>query len=148
MTISHWELLREPNVRPTIPSGTRGTLRTPAMGSGARRKNQQLAKIGTLQELRKREGEFTEKEVKSYKTHPAVAAEIAKGIDEVPPDVDTIIMQHHERPDGKGFPERYRRDGYSCEIRVGNVIYTGAENIALSHLYNSMIKEDGISYYN
>ena len=63
-------------------------------------------------------------------------------------DMDQKNYLDHNSPDGKGFPERYRRDGYSCELRVGNVIFTGAENIALSHLYNSMIKEDGVSYYN
>ncbi len=25
---------------------------------------------------------------------------------EIPPDVDLIILQHHERPDGTGFPRR------------------------------------------
>jgi HD-GYP domain-containing protein (c-di-GMP phosphodiesterase class II) len=32
------------------------------------------------------------------------AAEVAKQFSEVPPDVDLIIAQHHERPDGSGFP--------------------------------------------
>ena len=36
--------------------------------------------------------------------HSARAAEIARGFSEVPPDVDSIIQQHHEQPDGTGFP--------------------------------------------
>ena len=32
-------------------------------------------------------------------------------------------------------------------IRVGKMVYTGAENIALGHLYNSMTTENGIAYY-
>jgi len=53
----------------------------------------------------------------------------------------------HDSPEGKGFSYRYQQAGYSCEIRVGMVVYTGAENIALSHLYNSMKTENGIAYY-
>ena len=54
----------------------------------------------------------------------------------------------HDSPEGKGFSYRYRQGGYVCEIRVGSFTYIGAENVALSHLYNSMTREDGIAYYN
>lgn len=54
----------------------------------------------------------------------------------------------HDTPEGKGFSYRYQQGGYSCEILVGMVVYTGAENIALSHLYNSTSTENGIAYYN
>ena len=53
----------------------------------------------------------------------------------------------HDSPEGQDFPQRYRQGGYSCEIRVGNLIHIGAENIALSHLYNSLTMEDGVAYY-
>lgn len=70
-----------------------------------------------------------------------------------------IAMQHsrdmanrnylsHESPEGKGFSYRYQQGGYVCEIRAGMMVYTGAENIALSHLYKSMTTKDGIAYYN
>ena len=54
----------------------------------------------------------------------------------------------HDSPEGKDFSFRYRQGGYVCVIRVGKMVYAGAENIALSHLYNSMTTENGISYYN
>src|SRR6185437_16447632 len=43
-------------------------------------------------------------EIAEFKAHPAKAAEIARQFQEVPPDVDVIVTQHHERPDGAGFP--------------------------------------------
>ena len=43
--------------------------------------------------------------VKQYRNHPRKAADLLAGMHDVPPDVDKIILQHHERPDGKGFPE-------------------------------------------
>ena len=35
----------------------------------------------------------------------------------------------HESPEGEGFGARYRKARYSCALRVGNVIYKGAENM-------------------
>ena len=54
----------------------------------------------------------------------------------------------HDTPEGKTFPDRYRQSGFSCEVRIGNLTYTGAENIALGRRYNSMTTENGIAYYN
>ena len=63
-------------------------------------------------------------------------------------DMDNRDYLDHNSPDGKGFTDRYRQSGYTCEVRAGTVISLGAENIALSHLYNSMLKEKGNTYYN
>ncbi len=53
----------------------------------------------------------------------------------------------HVSPEGKGFSYRYRQGGYSCEIRIGMMVHSGAENLALSHLYNSMKTRNGIADY-
>ncbi len=53
----------------------------------------------------------------------------------------------HDSPEGNGFPHRYRQGGYRCEVRVGRVIHGSAENIALSRLYNSVLRRNGVSYY-
>ena len=63
-------------------------------------------------------------------------------------DMESRNYLSHDSPEGKGFSYRYRQGGYACEIRVGSFVYIGAENVALSHLYNSMTREDGIAYYN
>lgn len=51
----------------------------------------------------------------------------------------------HDTPDGKTFSDRYRKNNYSCAIRIGKAVYTGAENIALSRLYNKMSTHNGIA---
>ena len=38
--------------------------------------------------------------------HPIKTAEMARQIKGLPSDLDHIIMQHHERPDGLGFPRK------------------------------------------
>lgn len=39
-----------------------------------------------------------------YQLHPIKIAELARSIKGLPSDVDQILLQHHERPDGSGFP--------------------------------------------
>lgn len=43
-------------------------------------------------------------EVVRYRLHPVHASQTAQTLDVLPPDVDQIILQHHEAPDGSGFP--------------------------------------------
>ncbi|MCM2322851.1 MAG: response regulator [Oligoflexia bacterium] len=47
----------------------------------------------------------------TFVKHPEEAAKYAQQMREMPPDVDIILTQHHEQPDGTGFPYRqnYRR---------------------------------------
>jgi hypothetical protein len=66
--------------------------------------NHSLAQVGSLKELEEREAEFTMDEIKSYRSHPADAAQLISTFHEIPSDVDTILIQHHERPEGDGFP--------------------------------------------
>ena len=67
-------------------------------------KNHELAMVGSLKELNEKKEQFSEAEIKDWKLHPMKGAETAKAFSEVPPDVDLIIAQHHERPDGSGYP--------------------------------------------
>lgn len=43
-------------------------------------------------------------EIVKYRLHPLHASSTAQALDVLPPDVDQIILQHHESPDGKGYP--------------------------------------------
>lgn len=43
-------------------------------------------------------------EVVRFRLHPLHAAQTSQTIDVLPPDVEQIILQHHEAPDGSGFP--------------------------------------------
>lgn len=53
--------------------------------------------------IRKGEAHLT-REIKEILSHPAKAAEICRKWDFCPSLVETIIFQHHELPDGSGFP--------------------------------------------
>lgn len=75
----------------------------------------ELAQLETIDQLEGAGARFTETEREEFRSHPAKGAEIAKRFHEVPPDVDTILLQHHELPDGKGFP-RYLNHTYIAPL--------------------------------
>lgn len=66
--------------------------------------NSDHAKITGAKQLEERRPSLTEDEYHTIKNHPIKSAELIKQLHEVPSDVDTIVIQHHERPDGSGFP--------------------------------------------
>lgn len=70
-------------------------------------KNQDLARCRTLAEARD-DGRFTRDDVRNLELHTIRGVETVHEFKDVPHDVDTIILQHHERPDGSGFPRGLR----------------------------------------
>jgi uncharacterized protein YkwD len=52
----------------------------------------------------------------------------------------------HDSPEGRDFSFRYLQQGYTCAIRLGNTIHTGAENIALNHLSRSITTINGVPF--
>lgn len=69
-------------------------------------KNPMLAKITDKrdEELKK----YSEKEVKKYLKHPLEAFELILEYPNIPSKVAEIICQHHESPEGDGFPNSLR----------------------------------------
>ncbi len=66
--------------------------------------NDVLTAITTREQLEAKRAQFTEKEIHDFLQHPMTVGDMVQKMSEVPPDVDTIIRQHHESPDGSGFP--------------------------------------------
>lgn len=66
--------------------------------------NNDLAALDSLDELEEKKSQFTKAEKENYKKHTIEAAELIRGLKNMPPDVDGIVLQHHEKPDGTGFP--------------------------------------------
>lgn len=66
--------------------------------------NPELAKVNTLRELEEKKASFPAEDAKAYHLHTAKGADVVRSFKEVPSDVDIIVQQHHERPNGSGFP--------------------------------------------
>lgn len=54
----------------------------------------------------------------------------------------------HDSPEGEALETRYRKERYRCFVRIGEVIYGGAENIAMEYLYASITTMGEKKYYN
>lgn len=67
-----------------------------------------LARISTKKQIENNPIPFTPEQIKLIETHPIKSAEVIKSMDEIPSDVDIIVLQHHERPNGTGFPKGLR----------------------------------------
>jgi HD-GYP domain-containing protein (c-di-GMP phosphodiesterase class II) len=66
--------------------------------------DQEIGKIQSKEEFSTAKKSYSPEEIKEYYLHPTRSAELATKFEEMPADIDSIISQHHERPDGSGFP--------------------------------------------
>ncbi|MFN7684685.1 MAG: HD-GYP domain-containing protein [Oligoflexia bacterium] len=66
--------------------------------------SEDLARIQSLSELESKKSSLNEQTYQRVLQHGLKAADMSKTFSEVPANVDQILLQHHERPDGSGFP--------------------------------------------
>jgi hypothetical protein len=52
------------------------------------------------------ENDFKEYKIFNYLQHPLKAKEIVNTLKNIAPDIDKIILEHHEMPNGSGFPRK------------------------------------------
>lgn len=62
-----------------------------------------IGKIGVPDSVLKKEGKLTEEEFSCIKMHPVIGAEILKKSHKLS-ELSDIVLMHHERFDGKGYP--------------------------------------------
>jgi len=68
-----------------------------------------IGKIGISAAILNKQGKLTNEEFDEIKKHPAIAYNILKDIDFLKNGLDGIL-QHHERYDGKGYPNGLKED--------------------------------------
>ncbi len=76
-----------------------------------------IGKIYVPAEILNKPGRLTEMEMGLIKTHPQVGYDILKTI-EFPWPVAQIVLQHHERIDGCGYPQRLSGEEILLEPRI------------------------------
>jgi len=76
-----------------------------------------IGKISIPAEILSKPGPISEVEYNVIKTHPQVGYEILKNI-EFPWPVAKIVLQHHERMDGSGYPMQLRGEKILLEARI------------------------------
>lgn len=76
-----------------------------------------VGKIRVPAEILSWPGQLTEIDFNLIKTHPQVGYDILKRI-ELPYQVTKIMLQHHERMDGSGYPEGLKGEEILMEARI------------------------------
>jgi putative nucleotidyltransferase with HDIG domain len=76
-----------------------------------------IGKIGIPDEVLLKEGELNDEDWKVIKTHPELGATIIGNVRELAPCVD-IVLYHHERWDGGGYPEGLKGEEIPIEARI------------------------------
>lgn len=70
------------------------------------------------QDILEKRGELTEEERRQVQQHPVAAGELLAHIPFPWGDVAEIVRHHHERLDGRGYPDRLRGEQISIEARI------------------------------
>ena len=76
-----------------------------------------IGKIYVPAEILSRPGQLRQSEIDLLHSHPSIGYELLKGIPFEWPVAD-IVLQHHERIDGSGYPSRLSRDEIMQEARI------------------------------
>ncbi len=79
-----------------------------------------IGKVGISDAILNKPGQLTETEYEIMRTHPAVGRKIIAAHPLAPLVIDAI-GNHHERPDGNGYPDGLEQDGISVPARIVTV---------------------------
>ncbi|MCJ7789433.1 MAG: PAS domain S-box protein [Candidatus Atribacteria bacterium] len=76
-----------------------------------------IGKINVPTEILSKPGRLSEIEFSLIQTHPQVGSDILKEM-ELPGEVSSIVLQHHERMDGSGYPSGLSGEAILLEARI------------------------------
>ena len=79
-----------------------------------------LGKIGIDDQILRKPGKLTEEEFNEIKKHPSIAAEVLKSVHALK-DALPAILYHHERFDGKGYPDGLQGESIPLPARIVSV---------------------------
>ncbi len=106
-------------------------------------KNPDIAIIDTPDELKLIKNKFTPEEVRTFLSHVQESTNYVSQFSELPPDIETIIFQHHERPDGTGFPRKLS----ATTISPISAVFIVAHDIVQTYFKQTGTIDDVIANY-
>ena len=79
-----------------------------------------IGKIGTYDEVLEKPGRLTKEEFDMVKQHPSQGATILEGIKQLQ-EIVPIVRHHHERIDGKGYPDGIKGEDLPMQARIMHI---------------------------
>lgn len=101
-----------------------------------------VGKIGIPDEILTNEGQPTPEEFEIIKTHPLKGVEMLKNFTEIP-NISDCAHYHHERYDGKGYPEGFSREQIPLFARIASVA-DSYDVMSLDRKYKKAMSHDEI----
>jgi len=98
-------------------------------------KSSKEAMIDSMAEIEA--ADLSKQDKQRIKMHALEASEMVRNMKDIPPDVDSIILTHHERPDGQGFPRGLRATQVS---QIAALFIIGETFV--NHIYDKMLDRD------
>ena len=80
-----------------------------------------IGKIGVSEAVLHKAGKLSDAEYRHIMEHPVIGARILEPLMRDAPGALAIVRSHHERLDGKGFPDGLKGDAIPFEVRVVTV---------------------------
>src|SRR6266446_2419759 len=80
-----------------------------------------IGKIGVSEAVLHKAGKLTDAEYRHIMEHPVIGARILAPLMRDVPTALAIVRSHHERLDGKGFPDGLKGDQIPLEVRIVGV---------------------------
>ena len=80
-----------------------------------------LGKVGIPDSIINKPGRLTEEEYSIIKEHPLNGYQILSDTDHLSPECKIIVMQHHERHDGSGYPQGLSREEIHVYGRICSI---------------------------
>ena len=77
-----------------------------------------IGKIGTRESVLHKPGSLTDDEFRQISEHPLLGERMLSPLAQESPDVLRIVRSHHERLDGRGFPDGLRGEKIPIEARI------------------------------
>jgi putative two-component system response regulator len=77
-----------------------------------------IGKIGTRESVLHKPGSLTDEEFRQITEHPLLGERMLSPLAHESPDVLRIVRSHHERLDGRGFPDGLRGEKIPIEARI------------------------------
>lgn len=76
-----------------------------------------IGKIGIPDTVLNKDSKLTDEEFKTIQRHPQIGADILKNISEIP-NIELGALEHHERYDGRGYPNGISGEQISVQARI------------------------------
>jgi hypothetical protein len=104
-----------------------------------------LIEICNYKEFLEKKSQFSSIEIKKYLENPIKAAELLSFFQGIPPDIDRILIEQQEMPDGNGFPRKLNAnqlDPLTCVFILSGIlaryVLRDGSNFEISHFITDL----------